>query len=280
MKVGLVLEGGAMRGMFTAGVLDIFLDKQIQVDGIVGVSAGALFGANFPSKPRGRALRYNQKYLNDKRYMGWHSLLSTGNIINKDFAFYQLPFTLDPFDQQAFAASGIDFYVTLTNVESGAPEYFKIHNVFEQMELFRATSAMPFVSQMVEIGSEKYLDGGISDSIPLEKCRQLGYDKIIVILTRPLEYRKEPMNKLLPKLFYRQYPALVKTLIDRHINYNQRITEIIRAAEQKEIFVIRPSQTLPINRLERDPVKIQAMYDLGIADGKAAISALQAYLQE
>ena len=133
---------------------------------------------------------------------------------------------------------------------------------------------------MVEIGSEKYLDGGISDSIPLEKCRQLGYDKIIVILTRPLEYRKEPMNKLLPKLFYRQYPALVKTLIDRHINYNQRITEIIRAAEQKEIFVIRPSQTLPINRLERDPVKIQAMYELGIADGKAVVSELQAYLQE
>ena len=133
---------------------------------------------------------------------------------------------------------------------------------------------------MVEIGSEKYLDGGISDSIPLEKCRQLGYDKIIVILTRPLEYRKEPMNKLLPKLFYRQYPALVKTLIDRHINYNQRITEIIRAAEQKEIFVIRPSQTLPIKRLERDPAKIQAMYELGIADGKAVVSELQAYLQE
>ena len=189
MKVGLVLEGGAMRGMFTAGVLDVFLDEQIHIDGIVSVSAGALFGVNLPSKQRGRVLRYNKKYLNDKRYMGWHSLFTTGNIVNKDFAFYQLPFELDVFDQEAFARSGINFYTVLTNVESGEAEYVKIHDAFEQMETLRATSAMPFVSKMVEIDGKKYLDGGIADSIPLRFCQQLGYDKIIVVLTRPLDYR-------------------------------------------------------------------------------------------
>ena len=155
MKVGLVLEGGAMRGMFTAGVLDVFLDEQIHIDGIVSVSAGALFGVNLPSKQRGRVLRYNKKYLNDKRYMGWHSLFTTGNIVNKEFAFYQLPVELDVFDQEAFARSGIDFYTVLTNVESGEAEYVKIYDAFEQMETLRATSAMPFVSKMVEINGKK-----------------------------------------------------------------------------------------------------------------------------
>ena len=151
MKVGLVLEGGAMRGLFTAGVLDVFLQEQIQVDGIVSVSAGALFGVNYPSKQAGRTLRYNLAYLNDKRYIGLSSLLRTGNIVNKEFAFYELPFTLDPFDNQAFKAAGIDFFVTVTNVETGQAEYIKIDDPFAQMETLRATSAMPYVSQYVEI---------------------------------------------------------------------------------------------------------------------------------
>ncbi len=145
MKIGLVLEGGAMRGMFTAGVLDVFLDENIHIDGAVTVSAGALFGINYPAKQRGRVLRYNLNYLNDKRYMGLHSLLTTGNIVNRDFAFYELPFTLDPFDQATFVQSQIDFWVTLTNVETGEAEYVKITDAFAQMEVLRATSAMPLV---------------------------------------------------------------------------------------------------------------------------------------
>jgi len=154
MKIGLVLEGGAMRGMFTAGVLDVLLDEQIAVDGAVTVSAGALFGINYPAKQRGRVLRYNLKYLHDKRYMGWHSLFTTGNVVNKAFAFYELPFTLDPFDQATFAASQIDFWVTLTNIETGEPEYVKITDAFAQMEALRATSAMPMVSRVVEIEAD------------------------------------------------------------------------------------------------------------------------------
>ena len=278
MKVGLVLEGGAMRGMFTAGVLDVFLDEQIHIDGIVSVSAGALFGVNLPSKQRGRVLRYNKKYLNDKRYMGWHSLFTTGNIVNKEFAFYQLPVELDVFDQEAFARSGIDFYTVLTNVESGEAEYVKIHNAFEQMETLRATSAMPFVSKMVEINGKKYLDGGIADSIPLRFCQQLGYDKIIVILTRPLDYRKTPTNSLLFNAFYRRYPKLVERLTNRYADYNRAVEDVIRLNEQGEIFVIRPSVTLPIRRIEKDVAKVQAMYDLGVRDGQDILPALKAYL--
>lgn len=278
MKIGLVLEGGAMRGMFTAGVLDVLLDEQIAVDGAVTVSAGALFGINYPAKQRGRVLRYNLKYLHDKRYMGWHSLFTTGNVVNKAFAFYELPFTLDPFDQATFAASQIDFWVTLTNIETGEPEYVKITDAFAQMEALRATSAMPMVSRVVEIEGKKYLDGGISDSIPLDKAMALGYDKIIVILTRPLDYRKKPSNNWLFKLFYRHYPKLIERWANRYAEYNQAVEKVIEMEKAGKIFVIRPSESLDISRLEKDLAKVQAMYDLGVKDGRAALSELKNYL--
>lgn len=278
MKVGLVLEGGGMRAMFTAGVLDVFLTENVQVDGIVAVSAGVLFGVNYPAKQYGRALRYNKKYLNDKRYMGWHSLLTTGNIVNKDFAFYELPFTLDPFDAETFRQSKIDFYATLTNVQTGEAEYVKLDDVFNEMEVLRATSAMPFVSKMVEINGQYYLDGGIADSIPLKKCQALGYDKIIVVLTRPLEYRKKTTPSWIFNLFYRDYPHLVEKLKTRYQNYNDTVEEIIRLNNNKDIFVIRPSHHLPISRIEKDVEKVQAMYDLGITDAKREIAALKAFL--
>ncbi len=278
MKIGLVLEGGAMRGMFTAGVLDVLLDEQIAVDGAVTVSAGALFGINYPAKQRGRVLRYNLKYLHDKRYMGWHSLFTTGNVVNKAFAFYELPFTLDPFDQATFAASQIDFWVTLTNIETGEPEYVKITDAFAQMEALRATSAMPMVSRVVEIEGKKYLDGGISDSIPLDKAITLGYDKIIVILTRPLDYRKKPSNNWLFKLFYHNYPKLIERWANRYAEYNQAVEKVIEMEKAGKIFVIRPSESLDISRLEKDLAKVQAMYDLGVKDGQAALSGLKDYL--
>lgn len=256
----------------------ILLDEQIAIDGAVTVSAGALFGINYPAKQRGRVLRYNLKYLNDKRYMGWHSLLTTGNVVNKDFAFYELPFTLDPFDQATFAASQVDFWVTLTNIETGEAEYVKITDAFAQMETLRATSAMPFVSRIVEINGKKYLDGGIADSIPLDKALSLGYDKIIVILTRPLDYRKTPSNNWLFKLFYHRYPKLIERWANRYAEYNQAVEKVIQMANAGNIFVIRPTETLPISRLEKDPKKVQAMYDLGIKDGQAAIAGLRDYL--
>jgi len=278
MSIGLVLEGGAMRGMYTAGVLDVFLDNQIKVDEIVGVSAGVLFGVNYLSNQKGRVIRYNKKFIKDKRYMGINSLLKTGNIINKEFAFYEVPCKLDVFDQETFGKSDTNFYATITNVETGKPEYIKLKDVFEQMEVLRATSAMPFVSKMVEIDGQKYLDGGISDSIPVDKCKQLGCDKIIVILTRPIEYRKKKSNEKLTNIKYKKYPNLAKTINNRYKNYNDVVEKIIDMENKKEIFVIRPSKTIKIKRIEKNVDKLQEMYDLGIEDCENKLDELIKYL--
>ena len=278
MKIGLVLEGGAMRGMYTAGIIDMLLENNIKIDTIVGVSAGVLFGINYLSNQKGRVIRYNKKYAKDSRYMGLKSLITTGNIINKDFAFYELPFKLDVFDEEAFEQSDCELYATVTNVETGGPEYFKVNNACSEMELLRATSAMPFVSKMVDWEGNKYLDGGISDSIPVEKCRDLGCDKIIVVLTRPFEYRKKKANSFMTKLKYGRYPNLMDTINNRYRNYNNTLDRIIYLEEKKDIFVFRPSKDLHIKRIEKDKNKLQEMYDLGISDYKANISELMRYL--
>jgi predicted patatin/cPLA2 family phospholipase len=191
-KVGLVLEGGAMRGLYTAGVLDTFLEENIEVAGIIAVSAGALFGANYFSNQKGRTLRYNKNYCKDKRYISIHSLITTGNIVNKDFAFYKITNELEPFDNDTFIKNNKEYYAVITNVESGEAEYINIKDVVENLEVLRASSAMPMVSKMVEINGNKYLDGALADSIPVDKAKELGFDKIIVILTRPVDYRKKP----------------------------------------------------------------------------------------
>lgn len=278
MKIGLLLEGGAMRGMYTAGVLDVLLDNGIEFNGIVGVSAGVLFGVNYLSKQRGRVIRYNKKFLKDKRYMGMYSLLTTGNIVNKEFSFYEVPYKLDIFDDDEYKKSNTDFYATVTNVESGKAEYIKVDSVFDQMEVLRATSAMPFVSKMVELDGKNYLDGGISDSIPIEKCKELGYDKIVVVLTRPFEYRKKKPNEMIAKLAYRKYPNLVNAINTRYQNYNNSVSKIIDMEKQKEIFVIRPSKYVNIKRIEKNEDKLQEMYELGIEDCKNIIKDLKKYL--
>ena len=267
-----------MRGMYTSAVLDVFMDNNIEVDGIIAVSAGVLFGVNYLSKQKGRAIRYNKQYAKDKRYMGLKSLLTTGNIINKDFAYYKIPSELDKFDEKTYEKSTTDFYAVITNIETGKPEYVKITDVFKQMETLRATSAMPFVSKIVELETGKYLDGGITDSIPIEKCKELGYDKIIVVLTRPIEYRKTKSNNLMAKLKYRKYPNLVNAITNRYKNYNETVEKIIDMENRKELFVIRPTRKVDIKRIERNPEKLQEMYDLGISDCKQKLEKLKDYL--
>ena len=278
MKVGLVLEGGAMRGMYTAGVLDTFLNYDIKVDGIIGTSAGVLFGVNYPSKQKGRVIRYNKKYCNDKRYMGLHSLITSGNIINKEFSFYEVPFKLDIFDDETFSKSGIDFYATVSNIETGEAEYIKVNKILEQMEVLRATAAMPFVSEIVEIDGKKYLDGGVTDAIPLDKCKELGYEKIIVVLTRVKEYRKKKSSDFLAKLMYKKYPKLIDAMNRKYEIYNETVERIIDSENKKEIFVIRPSRFIKVGRIEKDPEKLQEMYDLGVQDTKNCIEELKKYL--
>ena len=281
MKVGLVLEGGGMRALFTAGVLDALLDvKELDIDGIVGVSAGALFGANYVSGQKERAIRYNKKYARDKRYMGLHSWITTGNAVNKEFAFYELPFKLDVFDQEKFKESKIDFYVVMTNVENGKSEYVLITDVFEQMEYLRATSALPFASKIIEINGKKYLDGGISDSIPIDYCESLGYDKIILVLTRPENSYKEDKLNFLYKLVYRKYPKLVERLINMGKDYEVVLKKIKKLENENKIFVIRPPKVLKIGRLEKDENKIQEVYDIGLNTGKMEIDELLNYLKK
>lgn len=278
MKIGLVLEGGAMRGMFTAGVLDVMMDNQIHYDGIIGVSAGALFGVNYLSKQRGRALRYNLRFLNDKRYMGWRCLLKTGDIVSRDFAYYEVPFKHDVFDNDTFKQSPTEFFATVTNLKTGLAEYVKIEDVFAQMEVLRASASMPFVSKIIEIGGQKYLDGAIADSIPVAQAQAMGFDKIVVVLTRPLDYRKSPSSPLFSNLLYRKYPKFAQAVQNRYQNYNQSVEEILRLEQAGKIFVIRPSVDLAIKRIEKDPAKVQAMYDLGVADMQRLMAPLREYL--
>lgn len=280
MKIGLVLEGGAMRGMYTAGVLDTFLDKDFWVDGIISVSAGALFGVNYPSQQKGRAIRYNKKFISDNRYISFKSLVSTGNIVNKDFAFYEVPFKYDVFDNKTFKESDIDFYVAVTNLQTAQAEYVKLTDPLAQMEVLRATSAMPYVSRPVEIDGIPYLDGAIADSIPVEQMQKLGYDKIIVILTRTLEYRKSKPMDWIAKWFYRRYPHFADTVNQRYAMYNRQVENVIKLAEKGDIFVIRPSVDLKIKRIEKDPNKLQAMYELGIKDMQLQWENLLDYLNQ
>ena len=280
MKIGLVLEGGGMRTLFTAGVLDAFLDKNIEVNGVVGVSAGALFGVNYVSKQKERSVRYNKKYSNEKKYMGFYSWITTGNAVNKDFAFYKIPFKLDKFDEEEFEKAKVDFYIVMTNIESGKPEYVLIKDVFKQMEYLRATSALPFASKIIEINNKKYLDGGISDSIPIDFCETLGYDKIIVVLTRPENVHKEDKLNFLYKLVYRKYPNLVERLINMGKDYEVVLKKIKDLENKDKIFVIRPPEILKIGRLEKNKDKIQKVYDIGLNTGFNKIDNLLKYLNK
>ncbi len=278
MKVGLVLEGGAMRGLYSAGVLDIFLDHEIHVDTILGVSAGACFGCNLFSKQRGRVLRYQQRFAGDPRNVSIRSLIKTGDIVNKEFAYYVVPTQYDVFDEEAFEAHGGEYWVVVTNVETGEAEYMLMHNLLRDIEMMRASASMPFCSKFVPIDGKNYLDGGIADSIPVRKALEMGFDKTIVVLTQPASYRKKPMSKAMIRAFYHKYPNLCKTLEERHERYNAQSDDVIQLEKEGKIFVIRPDEPLDIKRLEKDPAELERVYNIGLADGEKWIAALKEYL--
>ncbi len=281
-KVGLVLEGGSMRGLYTAGVIDVFMDEGIEIDGIIGVSAGALFGPNYFSKQRGRVVRYTKRFCRDLRNMSMASFLLTGNVINRKFAFYDVTTKHDIFDNETFMKYNTGYYATATNVETGKPEYLEMTDVLKDMEILRATSAIPLLSRIVKIDGKKYLDGGASDSIPVQKCKEMGYDKIIVVLTRPMEYRKQPLHKAvlkLTKLRYRKYPAFVKTMEKRYEMYNRTVETVVEMEKRGEIFVVRPSEPILVKTIERNPEKLQAVYELGMKDCSACVERLREYLK-
>lgn len=274
MKTGLVMEGGSMRGLFTAGVIDTFMENGIEVDACIGVSAGATFGCNFVSKQHGRALRYNVKYCKNKNYGTVRSFLKTGNLFDKEFCYKTLPFELDIFDSETFKANPTDFYVVATDVETGSGVYYKCNDgLNKDLEYIRASASIPLVSEIVELDGHKMLDGGIADSVPLKFFQNIGYEKNIVILTQPDTYRKKK-NKMTPlcKVVYKKYPKFVEAFENRHERYNACI-EYIRGEEKKgKTFVIRPKQKLDLKSAEKDPEKLKAAYMEG---RMAALSAIK-----
>ena len=279
MKSCLVLEGGGLRGIYTAGVLDVFLDNNISIDCIIGVSMGSLIGINYCSKQRGRAIRYNLKYCNDKRYIGLNSFLKTGNVANKQFDYYDIPDKLDPFDYDEFKKSKVEFLCTVTNLETGKAEYIEINDCKKQVEYLRAGSSIPGLSKIVKIDDKKYLDGGIGDSIPVRKAIQLGYDKIIVVTTRDINYRKGNSKMKTLSRIYKKYPNFVKSIKSRNKRYNDTVDEVISLEKKGDIFVIRPSKRIKVRRIEKRRSVIKEQYDLGVLDTVNCLDKLNKYLK-
>ena len=278
--VRMTLEGGSLRGLFTAGVLDVFMDNNIEIDEIVGVSAGALFGVNYFSKQKGRVIRYTKKYSGDKRYMSLRSLILTGNYINKNFAFYRVTKELDIFDNDQFKKSNKKYYAVVTNIETGSPEYLKIESPLDDLEILRATSAIPLVSKIIKINNKKYLDGGVSDSIPVYYNKDK-YDKHIAVLTQPFNYKKKPISKtkeILIKLKYYKYPNLIKIMLNRYKRYNKLLEEIKEMEDDGKIFVIRPNKNLNIKINESNKDKLDEIYNIGVTVAKSKIRDLKTYL--
>lgn len=282
MKKGLVLEGGAMRGMFTAGILDYFAQNNLEFDGMVGVSAGAVFGCNYKSRQIGRTLRYNLKYCQDKRYCSWRSLIFTGDMYGKRFCYYEIPQKLDPFDYHAFDNNPMDFYVVATDVQSGKPVYRSYPKAREDMiEFMRASASMPFVSKIVEVGGKKLLDGGIADSVPLKFFEEEGYKKNVVILTRPKGYIKEPTPLSLPaKIIYRKYPAMINAILTRHEMYNRQMQYIQEREKAGAAYVLRPQKPLELKHAEHNPQKLRAAYDEGRKTAEKEFLNVKSFLEE
>ena len=265
MKKGLVLEGGAMRGLFTCGVLDAFMERGISFDGMVGVSAGATFGCNLKSRQIGRALRYNKKYCRDKRYASWRSFFTTGDLYNVKFCYDTLPYELDKWDTRTFEENPMEFYAVATDVNSGEAVYHKCSTGGKDDIIWiRASASMPVFSKPVEIDGGLYLDGGMSDSIPLKFMEDNGYDKILVVETQPLDYRKDPQSMMgIIKLFLHRYPKMIEVMKNRYIMYNNEKNYIRQKELLGEVLVIRPKAPLEIGATEKNPEQLQRVYDLG-----------------
>ena len=281
MKKGLIMEGGVMRGMFTAGVIDVMMEHRMEFDGAIGVSAGAAFGCNYKSKQIGRVIRYNTRFSQDKRYGGFRVLLKEGNFYSKHFCYEEVPLKYDVFDFDTYEHNPMVFYVVATDTETGKAEYHMLADRHDHgFEWIRASASMPLVSQMVELDGRRYLDGALADSIPVRYFESIGYDRNIVILTQPKGFRKKP-DSLLPliKLRYRKFPKLVEAIAARHEQYNASLDHIARREAAGELLVIRPPETLPIRRTEKDPDKLRQVYEIGRRTAEARITEIQKYLE-
>lgn len=278
-KIGLVLEGGGHRGIYTAGVLDTFAENKISFDGVMGVSAGCVHGASFLSGQIGRSIRYTTKYCDNSNYMGIGSLITTGNFFNEKFCYYDLPETLDPFDNDSFDKNQTQFFAVCTDVKTGSAIYHECETLKgEKIKWLQASASMPLVSKIIKIDDNLLLDGGIADSIPIKQMQELGFEKNIVILTQEAGYRKNP-NSLLPiiKLVYKKYPKLIEAIENRHIIYNQQLEFLEEQEKLGNVIIIRPSEKPTASRTEKDKEKILETYNLGKKDALSIIKNIIEY---
>lgn len=282
MKTGLVLEGGAMRGLFTAGVMDVMMEHGLTFDGIVGVSAGSSFGCNYKSRQPGRVLRYNLRFHDDPRYMGIRSLLTTGNLVGAEFSYHTLPLELDLFDVETFESDPTEFHVVCTDVDTGQPVYYLMERVtYDSLEWLRASASMPVVTRPVRVADgRRMLDGGISDSIPLEYFHRIGYARNVVILTQPRDYRKAPAPGWLFKLLMPRTPRIAEGMARRHEMYNAQLEYVDRHVAAGDTFVIAPAQPLPIGRIEMNPDKMRQVYNLGRTTCLDLLPTLRKFLSD
>ena len=281
-KTGLVLEGGAMRGLFTAGVMDVMMEAGVEFDGIVGVSAGSSFGCNYKSRQPGRVIRYNIRFRNDPRYMGLRTFLRTGDLVGADFAYHVMPMELDVFDSATFESNPAEFWLVTTDVTTGEPVYYRMDRVtHESLDWLRASASMPVVTRPVRVDDGRLmLDGGISDSIPLEFFNSKGYRRNVVVLTQPRDYMKKPATMWPFRLFMRRYPRIVEAMARRHEMYNAQLRYVADQVTAGNAFVIAPEKPLPIGRVETDYTKMKLVYENGRAAAAMALPALKNFLCE
>lgn len=280
-KGGLVLEGGGMRGIYTAGVLDFFIDKDIYFENTYGVSAGICHACSYLAKQRNRAYRVNVDYLDDKRYASFYSLVTTGDYFGAKMLYDEIPNRLYPFDKKTYELFEGNLYAVVTNMETGKAEYIKLEDMDKDIVYVRASSSLPLLSRIVEVDGKKYLDGGISDSIPINRAMEDGNEKNVIVLTQPDGYRKEK-NKLLPvmKIKYKKYPNFINSMANRHINYNNSLDKIESEVSNGRAFVIRPSVDMSIDRLEKNRDKLDELYNLGYNDAKKSYDKLLNFISD
>lgn len=268
-----------MRGLWTAGITDVMMEHDIWPDGLIGVSAGAAFGCNYKSRQAGRAIRYNTRFARDSRYSGLRSLLTTGDYFNANFGYHVIPAQYDVFDNDAFNSNPMTFIAVCTDVETGKPVYMQLDKADNDCyEYIRASASMPLVSKVVTIGGRKLLDGGVSDSIPLEYFESIGYRRNVVILTQPQGYRKEH-NRLMPlmRLSLRKYPQMIKAMDERHVMYNKQLEYVAQAEREGRCLVIRPSEKIPIGHISHNPDQMRHVYNLGRAVGEQYLDRIKAF---
>lgn len=281
MRIGLTLEGGGMRGMYSAGVMDVLMENNISFDIAIGVSAGALFGCNYKSKQIGRVIRYNKRFCKDDRYASIKNWLKTGDLYDKEFAYHYVPKYLDVFDTKMFANDPMEFYVVCTNADTGLAVYHQCTKGDDKdIEWMRASGAIPIVFKIVNIDGQEYVDGGVSDSIPVRWMRKRA-DKQVAVLTRPKGYRKTTMKNIKAISFIlKNYPKLIEALKNRHIMYNNTLDEIAMMEANNDIFVIRPSKNITLKTMEKDPDKLEEVYQLGRSDMLNKLEELKAYIEK